>query len=501
MDSSIGKTKLTNETGTPMKYAELSKQYINGAWVEGHSNTVYQDVNPYNQQVLAQIRLADKSDIDAAYVAASKAQPAWAKVPAAEKRAIIQKAMDWLAANQEACIQLLIAETGSTFPKAQVEVMATIGTLAHSLSFPDKMATTTHASFLPGKENTVVHLPLGVVGVVSPWNFPLVLSARSVAAAIATGNAVVLKPDSQSLMSGGSILVAAFAAAGLPAGVLNMVVADLNEVGDAFIEHPIPRLISFTGSTRAGQHVHRVANEHMKKTILELGGNNVMIVLGDADVNQAAAAAAFGRFLHQGQICLSVNRMVVDRKIYPEFVRLLKAKVQMMKVGNPAEPDTFIGPLINHTQAEKVKALIEQSVKEGATIELQGKIEGNLVYPYILTNVTQDMAVAKNEIFGPVAPVLAFDSEQEAIDIANSTPFGLSGSVFSGSIDHGLAVAHQIHTGMIHVNDQSVNEEPHMPFGGEKCSGSGRFGGDWVFEEFTTVKWISIQREPRGFPF
>ena len=173
----------------------------------------------------------------------------------------------------------------------------------------------------------------------------------------------------------------------------------------------------------------------------------------------------------------------------------------MMKVGNPAEPDTFIGPLINHVQAEKVKALIEQSVNEGATIELQGKIEGNLVYPYILTNVTQDMAVAKNEIFGPVAPVLAFDSEQQAIDIANSTAFGLSGCVFSGSIDHGLAVAHQIHTGMIHVNDQSVNEEPHMPFGGEKCSGSGRFGGDWVFEEFTTVKWISIQREPRGFPF
>lgn len=484
-----------------MKYANSNKLYINGVWKEGRSDKLYENTNPYNGEVLSTIKLANKNDIDDAYNAALQAQKAWQETDKAEKEAIFEKAIAYMESRFEDIVNLLVEESGSSIMKANIEVGASIATLREASSYPAKMETKTYHSIIPGKENRVSRLPLGVVGVIVPWNFPLVLAMRSVAGAIATGNTVVLKPDLQTYIAGGSVIVEAFEAAGLPKGVLNLVIADIEEIGDYFVEHPIPRLISFTGSTSAGKHIGAIATQNLKKVILELGGNNAFIVLDDADIEQAASAAAFGRFLHQGQICLSVNRIIVDRKIYLPFVETFKAKVQKIKAGDPREKDTFVGPLINRKQVEKVLALIEKSVSQGAKIELEGKVEGNVISPYILTDVTPDMAVAQNEIFGPVASIIPVENEEEAIEVANASIYGLSGAVFSGSLERGLRVADQIHTGMIHVNDQSVNEEAHMPFGGEKSSGLGRFGGEFSFEEFTTVKWTSVQKQPRQFPF
>ena len=226
-----------------------------------------------------------------------------------------------------------------------------------------------------------------------------------------------------------------------------------------------------------------------------------MIVLEDADINQAASAAVFGKFLHQGQICMALNKLIVHRNIYDAFVKVFKEKTQLMKVGNPADPEVFVGPLINKKQLDKVQGWIDESILEGAICIQRGNVTGTLMEPVILTNVTNDMAIAKNEQFAPVAAIIPVDSEEEAIQIANESDYGLSGSIFTSDLEYGVEVALQIHTGMIHVNDQSVNTESNIPFGGEKSSGLGRYGGEWSLEEFTTTRWVSVQKEKRLFPF
>lgn len=323
---------------------------------------------------------------------------------------------------------------------------------------------------------------------------------RAIIPALAVGNGVVVKPDQQTFISGGLIIASILEEAGLK-GLLNVVVTEIAEIGDSFVEHSIPNVISFTGSTKAGRHIGELCGANLKRVALELGGNNIMIVLEDADVKQAASAAVYGKFLHQGQICMSLNRIIVHQKIYDEFVKVFTEKTKMLKAGNPIDADVFIGPLINSNQVDKIQSWIEESIKEGATCVQRGKITGNLMEPVILKDVTNKLAVAKDELFGPVAAILPADSEEEAISIANDSDFGLSGSIFTSNLENGVDVALQIHTGMIHVNDQSVNCEPNTPFGGEKSSGLGRYGGDWSLEEFTTVRWISVQKKPRPFPF
>lgn len=484
-----------------MKYAEWNQLFIRGEWKEGKSSNKYVNQNPYSKEVLAEIRLANKQDMDDAYASARDAQRAWAKVSATEKTAVIERAIDILEGKREELVPLMVREQGCTVLKANVEIGIATGFMREAATYPGRIHDEELSSITAGKENHLYCLPVGVVGVIAPWNFPLHLAMRSVVAAIATGNAVVLKPDLQTYISGGCVIAKVFEEAGLPSGVLNLVVSDLAEVGDYFIEHPIPRMISFTGSTAAGRHIASVTGKHLKKTALELGGNNAFIVLEDADLDQAVAAAMFGKFMHQGQICMAVNRFVVDRKVYGAFVERLTDKASQLAVGNPEDPNTVIGPLINRNQVDKILRVIGESVALGARIVLAGSVEDNLMAPTIVVDVKNDMPIAQSELFGPVAAIIPVDSEEEAIQVANASDYGLSGAVFSGSLERGEAVAQQIHTGMIHVNDQSVNDEPHIAFGGEKGSGLGRFNGKWSIEEFTTIKWISVQREPRHYPF
>lgn len=382
--------------------------------------------------------------------------------------------------------------------KCDFEFFTSISIIKLAMSYPERMKGTMLPSNIPGKENYIIKQPKGVIGVIAPWNVPLVLAMRSVIPAVALGNTVVLKPASDTPAS--SLMIADFFdKAGFPKGVINVVVGKGSEIGDTIVSNPRPSLISFTGSTEVGRHVGEVAGYHLKDVSLELGGNNAMVVLKDVDIDQAVNAAAFGALFHQGQVCMALNRILVSDEIHDDFVDALVKKVKSLKVGNPSEPEVFIGPIINSSQIEKIENYVEETIKKGAKVVLEGKTEGSIVHPWILTDVTNDMPTACNEVFGPVISVIRTKSEEEAIAIANDTIYGLSGSVFTKDIYHGMEVAKQIKSGMVHVNDQSINDEPHVMFGGEKASGLGRFNGEWVINKFTTDRWISVQGKERKF--
>ncbi|WP_163970235.1 aldehyde dehydrogenase family protein [Oceanobacillus halotolerans] len=481
-------------------YEDLTKNYIAGIWRDGNGQTTHENRNPYHNEVIGEVKSASKEDIDEAYQSAKKAQVEWEKRNPFERASVMEKAVHILESRREEFIQHLIQDSGSSYIKANVEMDFVIAITREAASFPLRMHGEIVPSLIAGKENRIYRKPIGVVGVIGPFNFPMYLAMRSVAPAIATGNGVVVKPDKQTPITGGILIAKAFEEAGVPKGLLNIIHPAVKEVGDAVIEHPIPRLISFTGSTPVGRHIGELCGKHIKKSILELGGNNALLVLEDADIERAVNSALFGKFMHNGQICMAINRIIVHQSKFDEFVDLFVKKAKTIKVGDPQDKDTLIGPLINKGAIERILRDIEKAQEQGANVVLEGKVEGNVMHPYILTG-TNDVATAKNEMFGPVATVISADSDEEAIDIANDTQYGLSGAVHAGSPERGVKVAKQIVTGMVHVNDQSVNDEPLIAFGGEKDSGLGRFGGERSLEEFTTMQWISIQSEERESPY
>ncbi|WP_053361502.1 aldehyde dehydrogenase family protein [Bacillus sp. FJAT-27251] len=482
------------------RYQDLNKQYISGVWRDGTGKSTYNDTNPYNDEVVAEFKMAGIEDINEAYESAKEAQKEWENTNPFERSTIMENAVRIMTERRKELVELLVAETGSTHIKANVEIDFCIAITRESASFPMRLEGKMVPSLVPGKENRVYRKPLGVVGVISPFNFPMYLSMRSVAPSLAIGNGVVLKPDEQTAMSGGTVLAKIFEEAGLPKGVFNVTVSDIGEIGDSFVEHPIPRLISFTGSTPVGRHIGSVAGKNIKKVALELGGNNALVVLKDANIENAVNSAIFGKFMHNGQICMAINRIIVDKSIQDDFVQAFIEKAKTIKTGDPSEQDTMIGPLINRGAVDRILGEIEEAKKQGAEVLLEGEVNGSVMSPFVLTG-TNEVATARNEMFGPVVTIISAEDEEDAIRIANDTPFGLSGAVHAGSVEKGVEVARKMETGMVHVNDQSVNDEPLVAFGGEKASGLGRFGGEWSLEEFSTTQWISAQTNPRKYPF
>jgi aldehyde dehydrogenase (NAD+) len=324
---------------------------------------------------------------------------------------------------------------------------------------------------------------------------------KPVATALGAGNAVVLKPHEDTTVTGGTLLARIFEAAGLPVGVLNVVLTDIATIGDGFVEHPVPRAIVFTGSNGVGAHVAEVAGRHLKKVLLELGGNNAFIVLDDADLELAVDAAVFSRFTHQGQICMSANRVFVQKGVREEFERRYVAKVESLKVGDPAAEDTIIGPVINGRQAANLEGLVSRALDGGARPLVKGEVDGNLVHPTVLTDVATDSEVFRVEMFGPVVILEEFETDDDAVRLANDSDFGLSGAVHTTDIERGMRIARRVETGMIHINDASIHDEPIIAFGGSKQSGFGRLNGQWSLDEFTEMKWISVNRGRRRFPY
>lgn len=480
---------------------DFTKMYIDGQWVDGSSDKTIDNVNPFTNETLFSTRSANETDLDQAYQVAKQAQTEWAEVLPQNRRALIERFAELTLEHKDEIIDWLIKEAGSTRIKAEGEFAASMAIVKEAATFPFRMDGIIKPSIVPNKENRVYRKPLGVIGVISPWNFPFHLAVRSIVAALATGNTVVVKPATATPVTGGLLFASLFEEAGLPKGVLNVVVGRGSEIGDAIVEHPIPKLISFTGSTEVGKGIAEKAGRLLKKTALELGGNNVFVVLEDADIDRAVESAVYSKFYHQGQICMSTNRVLVAESIHDEFLKRFVERVGSLKYGNPDEKDTQIGPLIDHDQVDRILDQIDQTVDAGATLQVGGKADGNVLQPTVLSGVTNDMPLAKNEIFGPVAVVLSFKDEEEALRLSNELPYGLSGAVH-GSIHRATQFARQVETGMIHINDQSVNDEPHLPFGGEKDSGLGRFNGEWVLEEFTTLQWVSVMHERREYkPF
>jgi aldehyde dehydrogenase (NAD+) len=390
----------------------------------------------------------------------------------------------------------LVRESGSTVLKADIEVSLAAGITLESASFPSRVHGRIFDSNTPNREMRVYRKPLGVVGVISPWNFPLHLSQRSVAPALALGNAVVVKPASDTPITGGLLVARIFEEAGLPAGVLSVVVGAGSEIGDDFVAHPVPRLISFTGSTPVGQNVGKVATsgEHLKKVSLELGGNAPMVVLDDADLDAAVGQAVPGAFLHSGQICMAVNRIIVQAPVYDEFVSRFTAAAQSVAFGDPSAEGTLVGPVVNDSQLEGLKDKIAGAQQAGARTVVSGEIAGRVVPPHVFADVTADMEIAREEIFGPMVAILRAEDEEHALELANDHVYGLSSSVFTQDLDRGVRFAQRVKAGMTFVNEMSVQDEAHVAFGGERNSGLGRFNGEWAIEEFTTDHTIGVKR-------
>lgn len=480
-----------------MAYQHLDQQFIAGQWQPGRSQKMIQNLNPYTQDTIFTLQSASTADVDAAYAAADKAFQQGAIKSVELRQQILQKLQQVIQARQDEIIDWLILESGSTRFKAGLEVGAALSIIQESQKFPEQIKTEQLESKDPQRKSLVLRKPLGVIGVISPWNFPFHLSMRSVATAIACGNSVVLKPASDTPVTGGTLLGKLFEEAGLPAGVLNVVCGEGSEIGDYFVEHQIPKMISFTGSTEVGQNVgsKALASPRIKRLALELGGNAPLVILDDADLDLAVELTIMGRFMHQGQICMSTNRVIVDASIHDAYVEKLLERVKTVAVGDPNLEETIIGPIINQSQVEKHQQIIQSAKEQGAELVYEGGIEGNLVYPHIFTGVAPESPLAQEESFGPILPVLKARDEAHALKLANDTRFGLSSAVCTSNIEHGVHFTEQLDIGMTHINGISVADQANAPFGGEKNSGLGRFNGRWIFEEFTRTHWLTVPSE------
>ncbi len=492
----------TPAPSTPARYDGFDRIFINGAWRNGRSAKVNRDRNPYNGETLVEIQQGDRQDLDDAYASARTAQAGWAAMLPSERAAVMRRAAAIMEARHEEIVSWLIREAGSTRLKASLEWDTVHSVVQYGESAAYGLEGRILPTDVPGKEGRVYRKPVGVVGVISPWNWPLQLTARSLVPALAVGNAVVVKPASDTPVTGGLLLARIFEEAGLPPGVFNVVVGAGSEIGDAFVTHPIPRVISFTGSTPVGRGIaQQAANAPIIKRVdLELGGNSPFVVLDDADLDQAIEAAVFGKFLHQGQICMIVNRIIVDDRVHDAFVEGFANRIRSLKVGDPDHSDTMIGPIINQSQFDGLTRRIHDAKASGARQIVGGEPQGLVLPPHVFVDVANDMPLAHEEIFGPIAPVLRVRGEEEALHVANATEYGLSGALFTRNIERGVRLAQRMEIGMVHVNDQPVNDLPNNPFGGEKNSGIGRFNGPWGIEAFTTDQWITVQHVPRQYP-
>jgi benzaldehyde dehydrogenase (NAD) len=436
-------------------------------------------------------------------MAAELAFPGWSATPPAERSRLLERASELLMERQTEIATLVTEETGGTLGWGMFNVQLAAGMLAYYAGQTDALVEEHEIpSHIPGKRAKAVRQPVGVVVGIAPWNAPVILGVRAVAAPLAYGNTVVLKA-SEICPRTHRAIVATLRDVGVPSGAINLVTnepEDAAEVVDELIAHPAVRRISFTGSTRVGRIVAETAARHLKRVLLELGGNSSLVVLADADLERAVAAANFGSFMNQGQICMSTERIVIDRSVAGEFVEKLAERARSLEVGDPRKPDTQIGPLVNEDALKRVTEHIEDAVTKGAELVTGGKAQSLYFTPTVLMGVTPEMRVYSEESFGPVVAIVPVDGVDEAVRVANDTEYGLSAAVFSQDVDIAMDVARRLETGICHINDATVNDEPPMPFGGVKHSGWGRFGGKAALEEFTELRWITIQDSAREYP-
>ena len=495
----VTETPVESTVGDLLDERQWTGKIFSGGWVDAPAEI--ETVEPATGEVLGHAGGGDAEAIARAAKAAAAAQPAWAATPFNERVAVIRRAAGLMELHRGELVGWLIRESGSIGGKAAVEVSASIGQLDMAASLISHPLGHVLPSLTPGRTSTARRVPVGVVGVITPWNFPYVLAMRSVGPALALGNAVVLKPDANTPVSGGVVIARLFEEAGLPEGLLHVIPGGA-DVGEALVADPHVRMISFTGSTATGRRVGETAGRMLKRTVLELGGNCPLVVLEDADIEAASSAGAWGSFLHQGQICIAVSRHLVHESIVEEYTAALAERAERLPVGNPATDDVALGPIINERQVARVRRIVDESVEQGAEVHAGGTNEGPFFTATVLGAVTTSMPAYAEEIFGPVAPVISFRDDEQAVALANGTDWGLAAAVQSRSPQRAAAVAEQLHAGMVHINDQTVNEEPPAPFGGFGASSNGgHFGGVANLELWTEWQWLTARDQATPFPF
>jgi vanillin dehydrogenase len=478
----------------------LSTPYIDGKAIEVSPSAMSDVLNPANQKPFARIFMGQAQHMRAAIDAAHAAKAAWGNSPAALREKILHRAADELEAATNDIVDLLIGEGGSTFGKAHFEIPFAANMLRSIAGEARRVQGDVFPSDVSGLISLAIRRPLGVVAGISPFNFPVVLALKKVAFALATGNTFVLKPSEETSLVGLK-LAEIFEKAGLPPGVLNVVPGDGATLARVLFDDPRVKLISFTGSTAVGRLIAVECAKKGKRVILEMGGKSPLIVLKDADVDYAVDTGCFGIFIHQGQICMAGSRIIVEAPIYETFLQRFAAKAKTLQVGDPRDPHTVIGPLIRTSQCQMIDRKIKEAVAAGARVLTGGTYEGNFYQPTVVADVTPNMAAFRDELFGPVAAVSRADNADHALALANNSSYGLSSAVLTNDLQLAMRFALELEAGMVHLNGPTVHDEPTVPFGGVKDSGSGREGGRWSVEEMTEVKWVTIQMGRRHYPF
>lgn len=485
-------------TKSVLESKKWSGQFFTGDWVTAASKQNVME--PATGGVLSEVGIASADDIYAACQCADAAHKEWAKVPPRDKSTLFHKAAAFVQENFDELALYVARETGGIIPKGQHEVKEAI----LILQLAANMALESNGIILPtvpGKTSSAIRKPIGVIGVISPFNFPLILSIRSIAPALATGNAVVTKPDLQTPVTGGFILALALEAAGFPKGLFQVLPGSV-EAGEALCSAPEIGMVAFTGSTAAGRKVGEACGRNLKKVSLELGGKNSLIILEDADLEVAASNIAWGAYFHQGQICMASGRVLVQESIAEALTAKVVEKARHMPVGDPVSGQVALGPLINQRQLEKVHGIVQDTVAAGARLEAGGTHEGLFYAPTVLSNVKPGMRSFDEEVFGPVANIVTFKHDSEAVAMANDTEYGLSGAVISNDVARAQNIGSQLHVGLLHINDQTVNDECTNPFGGCGASGNGSAvcgPADW--DLYTHWQWVTVKQSATPYPF
>lgn len=475
---------------------------IDNETVDASDGGTFERASPVTQSVVTRAASAKSADVDRAVAAANAAFPAWAAMGPGQRRAILNACADALEAKSGAFATLGAQETGGTAPWYGFNVMLAAGMLREAASMTTQIKGEIIPANKPGTLAMGYRQPVGVLVGMAPWNAPIILGVRAFAMPLACGNTVVLKA-SEKCPGLHSLIGQCMVEGGLPPGVLNVVThsaEDAPEVVNALIDHPLTRRINFTGSTKVGQIIAERAAKQLKPCLLELGGKAPLIVLDDADIAAAVNAAGFGAFMNQGQICMSTEKIVVDAAVYDEFCDAFAAKASSLKTGSPDE-QVHLASVVDRDTIEHVTRLIDDAVAKGARVLSGGApSEGTIMPATVVADVTSDMEIYSAESFGPVTTVIRAEGEDHAVEVANDTKYGLSGAVFTKDIQRGMAVARRMETGIAHINGPTVGDEAQMPFGGVKASGYGRFGGSAAIDEFTELRWITIEDPNQHYP-